>query len=122
MHCVAQIHHGLTPSDASARVGRWTLREPLDWREWGEEFVVRVGTTGATCLLSPLAGETLKALRGGAAHLDDIASLVFREAAPPSAVTAALVAAFADRADDAKDLLVVLAELEALGLARAEFT
>ncbi len=119
---MAQVHHVLKPRDASAELGRWTLQGPLDWREWGDEFVVRVGSTGATYCLSALAGETLKALHSGAAYLDDIAVRVFHDAAPPSAATAALVATFADPAEDAKSLLAVLSELESLGLARAELT
>jgi hypothetical protein len=92
----------------------------MDVREWDDEFVVRAGNTGATYLLTALAGETLLALSGGAMYLDDIATRVFQESAPPSAATAALVATFADPGDDAKRLMAVLQGLEALDLARAE--
>lgn len=92
----------------------------MDWRYWDGEFVVRAGDSGATYLLSALAGETLKALRDRALYLDELAAHVFHDSAPPSAATAALVATFADSGDDAKSLLTVLQELEALGLARAE--
>lgn len=92
----------------------------MDWREWDDEFVVREGDTGVTYLLSALTGETLKALRNGALYLDELATRVFHDSAPPSAATAALVATFAEPGDDAKSLLTVLQELEALGLARAE--
>lgn len=94
----------------------------MEWREWDGEFVVRVGDTGATYLLSALAGEALKALRDGVSSLDDIASRVFHDSAPPSAATATLAATFADPAADSRNLLAVLTELEARGLVRADLT
>jgi hypothetical protein len=117
---MAQVHHVLTPRDIGAELWRWSLRGPMDWREWDHEFVVRAGDTGATYLLSALAGEALMALRDGARYLDEIAAQVLHDSTPLSPATAALVATFADPGDDAKVLLAVLTELESLGLARAE--
>jgi hypothetical protein len=117
---MAQVHYGLRPRNLSAEFGRWSLQGRFDWHEWDGEFVVRSDRTAATYLLSAPAGETLKAMQGGATFLDEIASHVFRDTAPPSAAMAALVAAFAESVDDAQSLLTVLKELEALGLARVD--
>jgi hypothetical protein len=87
---------------------------------WDHEFVVRVDATGATYLLSALAGEILQAMKAGAVYADDIAARVFANCAPPSAATSALAARFADRDADAQQVLRVLDELEALGIARAD--
>lgn len=118
---MAQIHHaGLRPLDAATEFGRWSVPGQVDWREWGGEFVVRVESTAQTYLLSALAGEALKAIRGGAGYIDEIAARVFSDCVAPSAATAALVAIFADTATDTQSLLAVLGELQALGLARAD--
>jgi len=117
---MAQVHHVLKPGDVGPEVGRWFLRGHLDWREWDDEFVVRHDETAATYLLTALAGETLKALRDGASYPDEIASRVFKDSVSPSSATAALVGTFADPAEEARRLLVILAELEQLGLARLE--
>jgi len=119
---VAHVHYVVRPHDFNAQLGRWTLSGSIEWREWDGEFVVWAERTAATYLLSAIAGETLKAMQGSAAYLDEIAARVFLDSAPPSAATAALVDTFAEPGDDAQDLLTVLAELEALGLARAELT
>ena len=117
---MAEVHYVLRPRAFSAELGRWSLQGRLDWREWGGEFVVRLDDTGATYLLSTLAGETIKALRDGTTHVDEIAARVFSESAAHSAATAALVCAFAEAGDRAQDILKVLLELQALGLARAD--
>lgn len=43
---------------------RWSIAasEIVDWREWGEEFVVRIASRAETHLLSPAAGTVLLAL------------------------------------------------------------
>ncbi len=43
---------------------RWTIAasEVVDWREWGDEFVVRIASRAETHLLSPAAGNVLLAL------------------------------------------------------------
>jgi hypothetical protein len=117
---VAEVHYVLRPRAFSTDLGRWSLRGRLDWREWGGEFVARLDDTGATYLLSTLAGETIKALRDGAGHVDEIAASVFSDSAPHSAATAALVCAFAEVGYRAQDILKVLLELQALGLVRAD--
>lgn len=118
---MAQVHHaGLRPLDSAAELGRWSVPGQIDWREWDGEFVVRVNSTAQTYVLSALAGEALKAMRGGAAHLDEIAAHVFSDCAAPSAATAALVATFAETASDTQILLAVLNDLQALGLVRAD--
>lgn len=120
---MAQVHHaGLRPLDAAAEFGRWSVPGQLDWREWSGEFVVRLESTAQTYLLSALAGEALKAIRGGAGYIDEIAARVFADCPPPSAATAALAATFSDAPTDTQSLLAVLSELEALGLARANLT
>jgi hypothetical protein len=82
--------------------------------------VVRAEGTGATCLLSAVAGETLKALQQGATYVDEIAARVFADDALQSMATAALVATFAESAPATKDLLAILTELETQGLAQAD--
>jgi hypothetical protein len=119
---VAQVHHDLRSRDIASEFGRWSVPGRIDWREWDGEVVVRVEASGATYLLSTLAGETVKALQQGAMHADEIAARVFADGEPPGVATAALVAAFADPAADTRDMLAVLAELEKLGLAQADFT
>lgn len=118
---MAQVHHaGLRPLDAAAEFGRWSVPGLVDWREWDGEVVVRAESTAQTCLLSPLAGEVLRAIRGGASYLDEIAATVFADCGPASDATAALVATFADPASDNQSLFAVLNELKTLGLAQAE--
>jgi hypothetical protein len=117
---MAQVHHVLTRRDLGSGLGRWFVHGRLDWREWDGEFVVRHDETAATYLLSALAGDTLEAMHEGASCLDEIAALVFQDSAPSNGATAALAAAFADPAEGEQRLLVVLAELERLGLARRE--
>ena len=94
----------------------------LDWREWDGEFVVRADKSAETHLLPALAGETIKALRDGPAHVEDLAARVFKHPARLSAATADLVATFADPGADMQSLLVVLLDLESRGLAHAELT
>lgn len=118
---MAKVHHGgLTPRDAASEFTRWHLPAHVDLREWDDEFVVRVDSSGATYLLTALAGETLQAMKAGAVYADDIAARVFASVAPPSAATSALAAQFADRHDDARQVLRMLDELESLGIARAD--
>jgi hypothetical protein len=120
---VAHVHYANLRTDgAAAEFGRWSVPGLVDWHEWDGEMVVRADATARTFLLSALAGEVLKAVRGGAGYLHEIAARVLSDCMPPSAATAALVATFADTASDTKDLLAVLMELEALGLVRAELT
>lgn len=117
---MAQVHYAaLRPRDAVAELGRWSVAGCVDWREWDGEFVVRADSSAATYLLSALPGATLEAMRDGATYLDEIAARVFSGCAP-SAATAALVATFAETSPDMQSLLAVLAELEALGLVRAD--
>jgi hypothetical protein len=104
----------------AAEFTRWQVPSQVDLKEWDGEFVVRVGDTGATYLLSALAGEALKAMRAGAVYADDVAVRVFADCEPPSAATAALAAQFAERSADVADVERVLAELEVLGIARAD--
>lgn len=46
---------------------RWNIAasEVIDWREWGDEFVVRTASRAETHLLSPAAGNVLLALLDG---------------------------------------------------------
>jgi len=120
---VAQFHHAeLRPPDYVAEHGRWSLSGIFDWREWDGEFVVRVEGTASTYMLSTLTGETLMALRDGAAYVDEIATRVFEDCTAPNPATAALVARFAVACPETQSLLAALATLEALGLATAELT
>lgn len=120
---MAHVHYaGLRSPETAAELGRWSIPGQIDWREWDGDMVVRVHATAQTVLLSPLAGEVLKAMRSGAGYVDEIAARVFAECVPPSAATAALVAAFSDVDADTASLLAILAELESIGLARADLT
>lgn len=118
---MAQIHHlELEPRDAVAELGRWSVPVRIDWRAWDGEFVVRVDDTATTYLLSRLAGQVLVAMREGATYADDIARRVFADGKHLSTASAVLVAAFAGTTADTQQVLAVLTELEALGLARVE--
>lgn len=120
---MAQVHYaGLRSLDTAATIGRWSVPVSIDLREWDGEFVVRAQSTAQTYLLSPLAGEALKAIQGGAIYLDEIAERVLADVDPPSAATAALIATFADVAAETQSLLAVLTELGGLGLVRTDLS
>ena len=103
-----------------AAIGRWSVPMRIDWREWDQEFVVRVDETARTYLLSAMAGQILQAMREGASYVDEIARRVFAQQRPFGAASAALAAAFAEPAADTEQVLAVLSELESLGLARVD--
>lgn len=113
-------HIELKTHDAVAAIGRWSVPVRVDWREWDQEFVVRVDDTGRTYLLAPMAGQTLKAMREGATYVDEIARCVFAQQLPWGVASAALAATFAESAADTEQVLAVLRELESLGLARVD--
>lgn len=118
---MAKVHHvGLTSALATTEFARWRVPADVDMREWDEEFVVRVNSTGATYVLSSIAGEAIKAMRAGAVFADDITALILSNFDPPSAATLALSAQFSERDAPTKEVLDALRELEALGVARAE--
>jgi hypothetical protein len=93
---------------------RWNIpaSEVIDWREWGEEFVVRIASRAETHLLSPAAGNVLLAL------LDD----------RPTLTLEALYAKAFDEADTAcerapamtggerESLQAIVADFERLGI------
>lgn len=119
---MAEVHHILKAPSPRVELGRWSLLGSVDSREWGGEFVVRADSTGATHLLSGLAGRTIGALREGPAHFEDIAARVFNDSAQRSAATAALIASFALIQGDTPGLQAALQELEDLGLVRVSLT
>lgn len=92
----------------------------MDVREWDDEFVVRVNSTGATYVLSSVAGETIKAIRAGAVFVDDIAARVSAQFDQPSPATLALAERFSERDAPTLDVLGALRELESLGAAQAD--
>lgn len=113
-------HIALKRHDTVAEIGRWSVPVSIDWREWDDEFVVRVDDTATTYVLSALAGHVLKAMREGATYVDEIARRVFANTHPLGAASAALAAAFAEPVGEMEDVLAALTELEALGLARVD--
>jgi hypothetical protein len=117
---VARVRYAsLSERDTSAQ--RWSISGQIDWREWDGEFVVRAHGSAITYLLSPLAGQVLKALRAGARQADDVARLVHTERMQSgSAAAATLAAAFAAPEADGPQVAAVLAELEALGVVRVD--
>lgn len=119
---MASVHHVLTSPDVRSEVASWSPSSQLDWREWDGEVVVRAGVKGTTYLLSPLAGRVLRALLQGAADADEIARQVASDAACPSAATAALTALFAEHGTDTRQVAAALADLESLGLVRANLS
>ena len=58
---------GRAEMGALSATGRWHIdrSETIDWREWGEEFVVRVASRAETHLFSAAAGVVLLALLDG---------------------------------------------------------
>jgi hypothetical protein len=120
VHRMASVHHVLIPHDHQAELARWSLNGRFDLREWDGEVVVRGEMSGATFIVSALAGSTLKALHRGAFYLDEVAALASSEVQNRSDMTASLAAAFALPGAPAREVLAVLRELEGLGLVRAE--
>lgn len=118
---MAHLHYVSKPRKVNADLGRWSLEGRVDWHEWDGQFVVRSVSTGETHWLSQLAGETIKLLRLGPAHLDELASRLRLALVCPNATTAALVTTFTAGGDTQK-LSAVLAELENLGLVRRALT
>ena len=120
---MAQVHYVVGSRDRSAALARWLLVGPLDWREWDGEFVVRVDGSGTTCILSALAGETIKALRNGATYVEDIAAQVFADAdEQPHAATAALMTRFSGHQQDTQRVLDTLTGLAEAGIVRSDLT
>ena len=115
-------HTALKKHDTVAEIGRWSVSVSIDWREWDDEFVVRVDDTATTYMLSALAGHALKAMSEGATYVDEIARRVFATTRPLGVASAALAAAFAEPVGAIDDVLAALTELEALGLARVDLT
>ena len=119
---MAQLHFVLEPDNAGAAFGRWCLQGCVDWYGWEGEFVVRSDSTAATHRLSCLAGETIKALSEGPAHIDELAERMRHALGRPNAATASLVATFTVSGSDTRQLLEALTDLEELGLARKAMT
>lgn len=118
---MAHLHYVLKPRQVIADLGRWSLEARVDLHEWEGQFAVRSDITGETHRLSYLAGETIKSLRQGPAHLDQLASRLRLALVGPNATTAALVTTFTAGGDTQK-LSAVLAELEDLRLVRRTLT
>lgn len=110
----------MTSAQAGTEFARWSVPADVDWREWDDEFVVRVNRTGSTYVLTSIAGETIKAIRAGAIFLDDIAARVSAQFDQPSAATQALTERFSERDAPTLDVLGALRELESLGVAQAD--
>ena len=86
--------------------------EAIDWREWGDEFVVRVASRAETHLLSPAAGGALLALLdGGSLTLDALYAKAFDVSDEGDAESPA------PTAGERESLLAVLADFERLGIA-----
>jgi hypothetical protein len=117
---MAQVHYArLRARDAAAVSRRWSISGQIDLREWDGEFVVRSATSGVCCMLSPLAGQVLRALRAGASQSKDIARRVFSERMRSGAAATALSAAFARPEADEPQIAAVLHELAELGFVEA---
>jgi hypothetical protein len=117
---VAKVHDGLTRNGTPAPVKRWSVPTHIDLREWDGEFVARCNASSATYLLSALAGESLRALQGGATSPDQVVARIFdAEVSPAAGTTTALASMFGGWDTENRRVLAVLQELEALGIARA---
>lgn len=114
---MAQVHYVVKTQDLRSQIGRWSLQDRIDWREWDNEVVVRLEPSGGTFLLSALAGCIVVALCDGAAHVDEIAARIFDSDLPPSP-TAALAARFSTQDPEAQRVLESLTELQAIGIVR----
>jgi hypothetical protein len=94
---------------------RWRVVEPeaIDWREWGDEFVVHVATRAETHLLSAAAGSILRTLIDGrrALTLDDIFATAMDDPAN-SAGSQTLGMTAAER----ESLQAVVVDFERLGI------
>lgn len=119
---MAQVHYDFRNPNSFAQPRRWSLTAPLELREWEGEFVVWAAGTGTTYLLSTLAGNTIKYLRDGPAAAADIVERMNKRQESTSRATAGLIAKFARSGGQTHVLLVVLDELEALGLVEVQLT
>jgi hypothetical protein len=117
---MAQVHYApLKAPDVGRASVRWTISGQIDWREWDGEFVARSEASGLTCVLSPLAGQVLRALRAGANRTDDIARRVFSDRTRSGSAAAALSTEFARPEADEPQVRAVLEELVELGFVEA---
>ena len=93
-----------------SEVERWRIAESevIDWREWGDEFVVRIESRAETHLLGPAAGSILLVLLDGrrALSLDAMYRLAIGEA---------------ETSADSKDSIMSAAERESLHAIVADF-
>lgn len=93
---------------------RWRLpsEAELDWREWGEEFVVHDATSARTHLLSAAAGSALFAFLDGrrCLDLDELFASAFAGSKPGDGSTEIM------SAEERQSLLAIMGELERLGL------
>ena len=93
---------------------RWNIAtsEIIDWREWGEEFVVRVASRAETHLLSPAAGNVLLALLDGrpTLTLEALHAKAFCDADAGSGIGSTMTAG------ELEALLAIVADFERLGI------
>jgi len=97
---------------------RWQIAESdvIDWREWGDEFVVHVASRSETHLLSAATGTILLSLLDGrqALSLDAMYALAIDDAEIGASSKDSIMSAAAR-----ESLQVIVAELERLGILRA---
>ena len=93
----------------------WRIAEAemIDWREWGDEFVVRVASRSETHLLGATAGSILLALLEGrrALTLDAMYAMAINDAETSSCSKNSIMSP-AER----KSLQAIVADFERLGL------
>ena len=119
---MAQVVYATDPHESVSRcaTSRWSLQGDFDWREWDGELVVRVDSSGETHVLATPASAVVKAIRGGAVDVEDIAAAVFADCTTRSTVTTALAAKFARNAPGTQRVLQTLAKMQAVGLVRTD--
>ena len=99
-----------------SRTDRWEIveSEVIDWREWGEEFVVRIASRAETHLLSPAAGNVLLALLDGrpTLTLEALYAKAFDDADTGAGTGSTMTAG------DLESLQAIVADFERLGIVR----
>ena len=95
---------------------RWNIAdsEVIDWREWGEEFVVHVASRAETHLLTAAAGNVLLALLDGrpTLTLEALCAKAFDDAETSIATESTMTTG------ELESMQAIVADFERLGIVR----
>lgn len=105
---LTDVGAGQVPLD-SADCWQAAFKDTISWREWGDEFVVHIGSRASTHLLSPAAGNVMLGLIDSprAVTIETLFDRVFGESAGLSMTD-----------EERSSLLGIVLDLNRLGLAK----